>query len=277
MPTRLAAIQSLIIDMDGVLWRGAKPLPGVADFFNFLRARGIPFLLVTNNATRTAESLVERLGGMGVTVSPSQILTSAKAAALYLQRELPAGSHVLVVGEEGLLETLKTAGFSTEPADSADGGRPAAAVVVGLDRQVTYQKLLAAASAIRGGARFIATNTDATFPAEQGLAPGAGAIVAAVQTATSVAPAVMGKPHRPMFDVALEILQTPPEQTAMLGDRLDTDILGAQGAGLATILVLTGVTTAEEARASTIRADWTFSDLIELREQWEAELEKVGR
>jgi 4-nitrophenyl phosphatase len=272
MPTQLAAIQSLIIDMDGVLWRGAKPLPGVAAFFDLLQARGNRFLVVTNNATRTAEFLVERLATMGVHVSPLQVMTSAKATALYLQHELPVGSRVLVIGEEGLLDALRRAGFSAEPADSPDGSQSAAAVVVGLDRGVNYGKLRGASSAILAGARFIATNTDATFPAEQGLVPGAGAIVAAVQTATSVAPTVIGKPHSPMFDIALEILHTSPEHTAMLGDRLDTDIEGAQAAGLATILVLTGVTTAEEARASSVKPDFTFSDLLELTRRWETEL-----
>ena len=278
MAAQIVTIESLIIDIDGVLWRGSIPLPGVADFFAFLTAHAIRFIVVTNNATATAESLVGRLASLNVAVAPSQILTSAKATALYLRQELPAGSLVLVVGEEGLLDALRQAGFSAEPADSADistpslakgGQRGVAAVVVGLDRDFTYRKLRGASSAIRAGARFIATNTDSTIPAEDGLAPGAGAIVSAVQAATSVTPTVMGKPYRPMFDAALEMLASPRDRTAMLGDRLDTDIAGARDAGLATILVLTGVTTIEEARTSTLKADFTFNDLVELRARWE--------
>jgi 4-nitrophenyl phosphatase len=269
MSAQIASIQSIIIDLDGVLWRGAKPLPGVAGFFGLLEARAIRFLVVTNNATRTAESVAERLATIGVSVPPSRILTSAKALVFYLREELPAGSRLLVIGEEGLLDTLVQAGFLAAPADSADEGISVAAVVVGLDRGVTYHKLAVASTAIRAGARFVATNTDATLPTEDGVMPGAGAIVAAVQTATSVLPTVIGKPHRPMFKAALEILKTAPERTAMLGDRLDTDIQGAQAVGLTTILVFTGVTTIEEARASTIKPDFAFANLIELKERWE--------
>jgi 4-nitrophenyl phosphatase len=269
MSAKITSVKSIIIDIDGVLWRGAKPLPGVADFFALLKARAVDFLIVTNNATRTPESIAERLAQIGVSVSSSQILTSAKAAALYLRQELPPGSLTLVVGEEGLLDTLHQAGLLAEPADSADGGKPVAAVVVGLDRDVTYAKLAAASAAIRAGARFVATNADATIPTEDGIMPGAGAIVAAVQTATSVVPTVIGKPHRPMFKAALDILKTAPERTAMLGDRLDTDIEGAQAAGLITILVFTGVTSMEAASASTIKPDFSFTNLIELKEQWE--------
>lgn len=272
---QLAYIKSLIIDIDGVLWRGSKPLPGVADFFSFLQAHSVRFLIVTNNATRTAESLVERLMALGVRVSPDEILTSAKATALYLKQELPEGSLVLIVGEEGLLDALSRVGFRAVQADLAEADDPARAVVVGLDRGLTYRKLLAGTIAIRAGARFIATNTDATFPAEQGLVPGAGSMVAAVQTATSVTPTVIGKPYRPMFDAALDLLNSPKVQTAMLGDRLDTDIQGAQSVGLKTILVLTGVTTAEEANESTIRPDLTVANLVELKEEWESSLAKA--
>lgn len=271
----LASIKSLIIDIDGVLWRGSKPLPGVADFFVFLKAHGIQFLIVTNNATRTAEFLVDRLATLNVSVSPDEILTSAKATALHLKRELPEASLVLVVGEEGLMDALTGAGFRALPADSPEADSAAAAVVVGLDRGLTYRKLRVGATAIRAGARFIATNTDATFPAEEGLVPGAGSMVAAVQTATSVTPTVIGKPFRPMFDAALKILQSDVAATAMLGDRLDTDVQGAQAVGLKTILVLTGVTTAEEAKASSIKPDLTVLNLAELREKWESSASKA--
>lgn len=272
---QLASIRSLIVDIDGVLWRGSKTLPGVADFFAFLRANGVRFLFVTNNATRTAESLVERLAGLDVVISPSDILTSAKATALYLREQLPEGSRVLVVGEEGILDALNREGFRAEPADSTNQNGQVAAVVVGLDRGLTYRKLRGGTLAIRGGAKFIATNTDATLPTEEGLVPGAGSIVAAMQTATSLAPTVIGKPFRPMFNAALNLLNSQLEQTAMLGDRLDTDIQGAKAAGLKTILVLTGVTTAEQARSSAIKADLTTPNLVELAREWAQSLEKA--
>jgi 4-nitrophenyl phosphatase len=274
MSVQLASIQSLIIDIDGVLWRGDKALPGVAEFFSFLQSHRIGFVVVTNNATRTPESLLARLASLSVGVSPTQILTSAKAAALYLRQRLQTGSRVLVVGEDGLLDALRREGFAAEPADIDDPG-PSNAVVVGLDRGFTYRKLQGASKAIRSGAFFVATNTDTTIPSDNELLPGAGAIVAAVQTAASATPTVIGKPYRPMFDAALELLQAPRDRTAMLGDRLDTDIQGAKDIGLATILVMTGVTTPEEARASSLKSDFSCSDLVELRERWEAELSRV--
>lgn len=272
MPLQLTLIQALIIDMDGVLWRGRQPLPGVADFFDLLSENSIRFLLATNNATATRESYVERLSAMGIAVKREQVLTSSAATAQWLQDQLPRGSRVLVVGEEGLVRALTTVGFEVINDPHANGREPVAAVLVGLDRKFTYDKLRAASRAIRAGARFIATNADLTYPAEEGLVPGAGSLVAAIRAASSVTPTIIGKPYRPMFDAALELLQTPPAQTAMLGDRLDTDIEGAHNAGLKTILVLTGVSTAEEAQAAEIKPDLVCNDLVELRQRWLANL-----
>ncbi len=276
MPLRLASLQALVIDMDGVLWRGAQPLPGVADFFEFLAQNSIRYLLATNNATRSADYAVERMRKLGVATAREQVLTSANATARWLEHQLPAGARVLVVGEKALAQELARVGL--EPVDAGDPtteDHRTEAVVVGLDRGFTYEKLRRAHAEIRAGAKFIATNGDLTFPAESGLVPGAGSIVAAVEAATGVVPTVVGKPFRPMFDTALELLQTPPERTAMLGDRLDTDIEGGRDAGLATILVLTGVTTGEEAEASPIKPDFMYLNLVELREQWAAELAQI--
>jgi HAD superfamily hydrolase (TIGR01457 family) len=273
MTAQLASIQALIIDMDGVLWRGAQALPGGTDLIEFLSQNSIRFLLATNNATRTPDYVIQRMAGLGVAVTPQQVLTSAGATARYLEHELPTGSRVLVIGEEALYRMLAEVGFQTlDPSEALTEGRRAVAVVVGLDRAFTYEKLQRAVFEIRAGARFIATNGDVTFPAEHGLVPGTGSIVAAVQAASGVTPTIIGKPYRPMFDTALEILKTPRERMAMLGDRLDTDIEGGQAAGLATILVLTGVTTAAEAQASPLKPDFTFPNLIELRKQWAEEL-----
>ncbi|MGB8647893.1 MAG: HAD-IIA family hydrolase [Anaerolineae bacterium] len=269
MPNSLRDLDALIVDLDGVLWRGAQPLPGVADFFNFLTANGVRFLLATNNAARPVHEILSRLDAMQAPVRPEQVLNSAQATALWLQRQLPAGASVLLIGEEGLYEAMAATSFRLiNPTEPALTNETVAAVVVGLDRGFTYDKLRRATTEIRGGARFIATNTDATLPSENGVLPGAGSIIAAVQTATSIQPTIIGKPHRPLFDAALEILGAPPERTAMLGDRLDTDIEGGQQLGLPTILVLTGVTTPAQAAESPIKADFTFADLIELRQAW---------
>jgi 4-nitrophenyl phosphatase len=266
MSAPLAALRALLIDMDGVLWVGSRSLPGVAPFFEFLRAARIRFLLVTNNATRRAGYSVERMKELGVDVDVSQVLTAGGAAARWLTARHPEIRRVYVIGERALQDELREAGL-----DLVQHG--ADAVVVGLDRGLTYERLERATLEIRGGARFIATNGDKTLPTEKGLTPGAGAIVAAVRAATDIEPTVIGKPHRPLFDLALELLETPPEQTAMLGDRLDTDIEGAARSGLKTILVLTGVSTAEEAAQYTVKPDMIVPDLPALVRAWQDALD----
>ena len=167
MPISLRDLRALIVDLDGVLWRGATPLPGVSDFFNFLSTHGVRFLLATNNAARPTREIMDRLDAMQAPVSPDQLLTSAQATALWLQPRLPAGAPVLLIGEAGLYEAFGATGFRImRPSDQATDRERAAAVVVGLDRAFTYDKLQRATTEIRNGALFIATNTDATLPTD---------------------------------------------------------------------------------------------------------------
>jgi 4-nitrophenyl phosphatase len=257
----LAFLRGLIIDVDGVLWRGSRPMPGVAAFFDFLRTHRIPFIIATNNAMRPALDIVDRLTAMNVHVNEREVLTSSDATALYLSRVAPRGARVLVVGGEGLLGAMARAGFQIVEQE-------ADVVVAGLDMELTYDKLRLAALEIRRGAKFIGTNADPTLPSAEGDIPGAGAIIAALRAATDVAPLVIGKPERAMFDIAVEKLGAARAATAMLGDRLDTDIEGAQNAGLQSILVLTGVTTREALAQSRIQPGLTFENLDALREAW---------
>lgn len=261
MKPSLASIRALLIDMDGVLWVGQRPLPGVRPFFEFLRARQIRFILVSNNATRRAEYTVQRLKGIGVEIAPDNILTSADATPRWLASKMPGVKKAFVVGEEALLDALRESGIDSVP-ENAD------AVIAGLDRNLTYEKLKRATLEIRRGAKFIATNTDRTLPTEEGLTPGAGSIVAALAAATDVEPLVIGKPGRPMFDLALEMAGTKVTETAMLGDRLDTDIDGAAAIGLTTLMVLTGVSTRVEAANNKYNPDFIFDDLVALEDAW---------
>jgi 4-nitrophenyl phosphatase len=257
-----STIHGVILDMDGVLWRGDEPLPGMADLFAFFQARGIRFVLATNNSSRTPADYVAKLGRLDICgVEAAQIVTSGTATVIYLQSRYPQGSPVHVLGGDGLKEMITRAGFVVS--DKAD------VVVVGIDFAVTYDKLKRAALLIRKGATFIGTNADATFPLPEGLVPGAGSLLAAISTATSVEPIVMGKPNAPMYEAGLRVLDTDAGHTLMVGDRLDTDILGAQKVGLRAALMLTGVTTRTELSQSKIEPDGVYAELGDLIAAWE--------
>jgi HAD superfamily hydrolase (TIGR01457 family) len=259
---KLSSINGVIMDMDGVLWRGDTILPGVAAFFDFLSAHGLPFVLASNNSSKTPADYVAKLAGMGVGgVTEQQIVTSGTATVDYLQTHYPSGSPVHVLGGDGLKALVTGAGFLLS--DEAQ------IVVVGIDFNLTYNKLKRAATLIRNGADFIGTNGDATFPLADGLAPGAGSLLAALRTATDREPLVIGKPNKPMYEAALHTLGTAPQTTLMIGDRLDTDIQGAQQAGLLAALVFTGVTNAQILAASDIQPEGIYNDLPALMAAWE--------
>ncbi len=260
------AIKAVILDMDGVLWRGDEVLPGGEAFFAFCQQHDIAYAFATNNSTRTVEMYIEKLGGIGISARPEQIITSAVATADYIAREYPVDTPVYVIGGAGIRQALARKGFR-------ENSEQPGLVVVGMDVEVTYEKLKVATLLIRDGAVFIGTNGDRTFPIPEGLAPGNGSILAAIQTATDVKPLVIGKPETAMYDVALRRLQAQAGQTLMVGDRLETDILGGQRASLQTALVLTGITTHEQAAKDTIQADGVFDTLAALHATWAAALD----
>jgi 4-nitrophenyl phosphatase len=257
-------ILGVVLDMDGVLWRGDQPLPGFHDIFAYLHERSIPYALLTNNSGKTPTQYVEKLARLGVPDVPAaRILTSASATAAYLSGQYPAGTRVYVIGMDGIREALDAAGFDVVGEDG-----PAEVVVAGIDFALSYPKLRRAALLIRAGAAFIGTNGDKTFPTPDGLVPGAGSILALLRTATDIEPTVIGKPALPMFEAALRVTGTPAAQTLMIGDRLDTDISGAQQAGLATALLLSGVANPEDPMQSGIWPDVAFEHLEALLRAW---------
>ncbi|MCC6805172.1 MAG: HAD-IIA family hydrolase [Anaerolineae bacterium] len=259
----LSAITGVVMDMDGVLWRGDQMLPGVGQFFDFLRGRGLPFVLATNNSSKTPGDYIVKLAGMGVDgVREDQIVTSGTATVDYLLAHYPAGIMVHVVGGAGLKTLVTNAGFVLSDAD-------AQVVVVGIDTNLTYETIKRAMRLIRAGADFIGTNGDLTIPVADGLAPGAGSILAAIAACAGRQPLVIGKPNKPSFEAALHILDSLPEATLMIGDRLDTDIQGAQAAGLRAALVLTGVTTRETLAASAVKPDAVYEGLLALMAAWD--------
>lgn len=253
-------IKALISDMDGVLWRGSQPLPGMAEFFALLFARELGFVLATNNSSRTQGDYVEKLASMGVSgVEPRHIVTSGTATVSFLKTQFAAGARIHVVGGAGLKQMLREAGYKL-----VDAG--AEAVICGIDFDLTYEKARKATLLIRAGARFIGTNPDPSFPAPEGLVPGAGSIIALIEAASGQSATIIGKPERGMFDAALRQLGARPEETLMIGDRIGTDIAGAQALGIKTALVMTGVETAESLRESEVQPDMVFAGLPELIE-----------
>lgn len=224
------------LDLDGVVFRGDRAIPGVARAVQAVRDTGTGLAFLTNNATRTPAQVVDLLGGFGVAAARDEVATSSMALADLVQ----PGTRCLVIGMEGLRAALADRGCVAvcDPAQ-------AEVVAVGLDRAFSYDDLRRGMRALRAGARFLATNTDRTFPAADGLEPGAGAIVAALAAASDRQPEVAGKPHPPLYRTAAARLGAGP--LLMVGDRLDTDIAGAAALGWDTALVLTGVSTADEA------------------------------
>jgi len=250
-------VKALILDMDGVLWRGNQPIGDLKQVFARIHELGLKVICATNNSTSTPAQFAQKLLGYGVDLSPEFILNSGVAAAIYLKQLHPGGGPVFIVGENGLHLALKEKGFWHTDQDPI-------AVVAGMDRQVTYEKIAGATKWIRRGAPFIGTNPDKTFPTPDGLTPGSGSILAAIQAASGVDPTIIGKPEAFLYQVAMGITGTTPQETLAVGDRLDTDILGGQRAGTRTALVLSGVTTPEQAEQWSDAPDLIAQDLGEI-------------
>lgn len=255
-------IRALIIDMDGVLWHGDQAQAGLVEFFRTLRELNLPFILATNNASMTAEQYVGKLAGMGVTVSLNEILTSGMATALYLsQRYPPLSTRIFVIGGIGARQPLLDMGFTLTGLYETESDQRADLVVSGLDRELTWDKLATAALNIRAGAEFYATNGDVTLPTERGVVPGNGATLAALQAATGVAPTVIGKPEPIIYQQALALLGVELQYTVAIGDRLDTDILGAIYTGIRSVMVLSGISTESDIEFVEYRPTWVLPDI----------------
>jgi len=250
-------LHAFLIDMDGVLYRGEAPIAGMQEFLAYLDARTIPHLFLTNNSSMTPRQYADKLHRMGVTTSPERILNSAIVTAAHVRRS--AGARVFMLGGMGVREALADAGLAL-----TDSHEDATHVVVGLDREVSYEKLARATLAVRRGAEFLGTNGDLSYPSERGLEPGAGALLAAIEAASGVAPRLFGKPEAAMFETALHRVGTEPARTAMIGDRYETDILGGQRAGLVTIAVTTGVHDENHFRRQIPPPDFIYASVAEI-------------
>jgi phosphoglycolate/pyridoxal phosphate phosphatase family enzyme len=260
---RATPLRAVIFDLDGVIYRGKRLLPHAAEAVAWARERGLAVRFLTNNSTITRDDYSQRLEDFGIPTPPEQVMTSAYATALYLKSRGDGGAKVLVVGEGGLREEIARAGFEVVQSANADGARY---VAVGMDRAFCYDMLCAAMHAILDGADFIASNRDTTFPIENGLLPGGGTVVAAIEAAVGRPPVLIGKPTTRMLELILAELGCEPAQVLIVGDRLDTDIKVGRAVGLRTALVLTGISTAEEAGAAPneMRPEWVIESLAQL-------------
>ncbi len=241
----LRRVRAVLLDMDGVLYVGNQALPGVQELLDYLDASGRKWLCVTNNSSRTSADFSQKLAGMQIRVDPAHILGSAEATAAWLAERVAPPSKVLVMGEASLRNALAAQGFQfvTDPF-------AAEVVVASIFFSLNYQILTDLTLAIRNDARFVATNPDPSLPTERGQVPGTGSLVALLATASGRSPEFVGKPYPGMYEQAMHRLGTTPETTLMVGDRYETDIVGALALGMPTVGVTTGVTTAEEFAAA---------------------------
>jgi 4-nitrophenyl phosphatase len=248
------SIDAIILDMDGVLWRGNEPIGDLNTIFVEIEKIGWRVIFATNNATRTPLQYIELLASYSILADTWQIVTSATAVMYNLNKLFPTGAPIYIIGEQGLIEACCEQGFYHSNTE-------AVAVVVGMDRKLTYEKLKIATLLLRKGLPFIGTNPDLTFPTPQGLVPGAGSILAALTAASGVLPMIAGKPESTMYQIALDRLNATTSHVLVVGDRPETDIAGAQKIGCHTALVLSGVTNESQAHSWQPAPDIIASDL----------------
>ncbi len=228
----------ILMDMDGVIVRGARVIPGAPEFIGRLLAVGRKFLVLTNNPAYTPRDLAARLAHLGLAVPEKNIFTSALATALFLQNQRPNGT-AYAIGEAGLTTALHDAGYTLTDQNPDY-------VVLGITTAYSYERITQAVRLVAAGARFIVTSPDVVGPTEHGIEPGTGAVAALIAAATGVTPYFVGKPNPLMMRTALHTIDAHSEETVMIGDRMDTDIIAGTEAGMETVLVLTGVTAREQ-------------------------------
>ncbi len=246
-----------LIDLDGTMYRGSEQIAEASDFISRLNQKGIPYLFVTNNSSRTPAQVAKKLQEFQIPATEQQVFTTSQATANYIYDENHKAS-VYIIGEEGLRTALREKGFH-ESAEAADY------VVMGIDRELTYEKLAEACLAVRNGATFISTNADIAIPTERGLVPGNGSITSVVAVSTQTTPIFIGKPESIIMEQALKVLGTAKSETLMVGDNYDTDILAGINAGMDTLLVHTGVTMAEHLSQYEVQPTYSVNTL----DEWE--------
>lgn len=259
----LANIRGIIVDIDGTLFRGDKVMEGAISFFGFLKEQKISFIIATNN-TKSPKTYKKKFLQSGIQIETERIVTCATATAEYLSNCFGIDKKIYIIGNNDLIKIIREKGYRI----IEDNREKADVVVVGGDFDLTYKKLKNAVLHIQNGAKFIGTNPDVLIPTEEGLVPEAGVTLAAIKCATGISPIIIGKPENILFDVAIERMTLENSMVGIIGDRLETDILGGKKSGMRTILVQTGVDDASSAMSKGIYPDLIVENLVELRELW---------
>ncbi len=269
MDGKIKNAKLFIFDLDGVIYRGGKMLPGAREAVNALRSQNKKIFFLTNNSAKSRRQYQRRLTKLGIPCRDGEIMTSAYATAHYLTQKHGKGKRALVVGGYGIYKELKDAGFLVEKAGTKLSDKILSFfdfVVTGLNMDFHYRQLAQAQRAVLRGAQLVATNRDATYPVEDGIRPGGGCLVAALETATSQKAVCVGKPNPYSVKLILRMAGVKKNEAVMVGDRLETDIVFGKRAGIATVLVLTGISTAEDVRTCPrrLKPDKTIRTLQEL-------------
>lgn len=246
-----------LIDLDGTMYKGTERIEAASDFVKRLRQKNIPYLFVTNNSSRTPAQVAEKLRGFDIPAEEELVFTTSMATANYIY-DRKKDASIYLIGEEGIRTALEEKGFQF-------AGEHAEYVVVGIDRDLTYEKLAVACLAVRNGAVFLSTNADVALPTERGFMPGNGSITAVITVSTKTKPIFIGKPESIIVEQALRVLGTNKNETLMVGDNYDTDIMAGMNAGMDTVLVHTGVTTREMLSSYDSKPTYTINSL----DEWE--------
>lgn len=256
------------LDLDGTMYAGTRVIDGAKEFIDYLAGHDIPYLFVTNNASKTPEEVSDKLTAMGFNTTPEHVVTSAMATAMYIRDESP-GASVYVIGGTGIRQALKDEGLIIKDDENVDY------VVIGLDIDINYEKLSTACLAVRNGAKFISTNPDTSIPTERGFLPGNGALTSVITVSTGVDPVFIGKPEQHIMNKAVELINLPKEDIVMVGDLYMTDIMSGINSGIDTLHVQTGVSTYEQVMAEEVPPTHSVKNLLEVIEFFEREDQSI--
>ncbi|UOB21103.1 TIGR01457 family HAD-type hydrolase [Macrococcus armenti] len=251
-----------LLDLDGTMYAGTRVIEGAKEFIEYLSNHNLPYLFVTNNASKRPDEVAEKLTQMGFVATADNVVTSAMATASYIAAESP-GATVYVVGGTGIRQALMDEGLVIKDSEHVDY------VVIGLDVDINYEKLSTACLAVRNGAKFISTNPDTSIPTERGFLPGNGALTSVITVSTGVQPKFIGKPMETIMNKAVDIIKLPKEEIVMIGDLYMTDIMSGINAGIDTLHVQTGVSTYEQVMAEQVPPTYSVKNLMEVIKLYE--------